>query len=142
MQNISSDKTGAYARAEEGEMARKSGVRLAAAATLVILACLWIAPSTANAAELTAYRSKGSKATRKLMRGLVNTVFGLPCEIVSNVSKTWQTEDPLTGLTAGAYEGTKMGLKRVGIGVYETATFLAPTGHAYEPFLKDELPPV
>lgn len=70
----------------------------------------------------------------KLGRGVSNIVFGW-LEIPETMEDYRQTHDAGTAFFAGAAVGTVKGIGRMGIGAYETLTFLFPIPEHYAPIL-------
>lgn len=69
--------------------------------------------------------STGSKASGKLVRGVVNASTGW-IEIFQGIYEVSAEKDPVTGVLYGPIHGVGMAIVRTGSGVYETVTFLIP----------------
>jgi len=74
---------------------------------------------------------------RKLGRGLANFGTGI-LELPYNVVDVAEEEGYLAAVTYGVVKGIAMSLLRMGVGAYETVTFLIPLPWRYEPILEPE----
>ncbi len=75
-------------------------------------------------------------AVKKLGRGLCN-MGTFPCEVFLQVSRVNNTDGPLAAATWGILKGVGMSIFRLGVGVYEVATFPIPGPEHYGPILTD-----
>lgn len=71
---------------------------------------------------------------RKAARGIVNVVLAF-VEVPRQIIQVTEDEGEVAGLSWGVAKGFSYVLGRVGVGVYEIATFLIPP---YRPILKPE----
>ena len=74
---------------------------------------------------------------RKLGRGLANFGTGI-LELPYTVVDVAEEEGYLAAVTYGVVKGIAMSLLRIGIGVYETVTFIIPLPWRYAPILEPE----
>lgn len=75
-------------------------------------------------------------AIRKLGRGVAN-ILTFPLEVPHQISDVSNIEGPTAGLTYGLFKGIVMMVVRLGSGLYETVTFMAPVPPDYKPLLTD-----
>ena len=73
-------------------------------------------------------------AFEKLGRGLGNALMGW-AEIPLGVKQRYTEEDTGSSLFTGLFIGTFKGVVRMGVGVYETVTFLLPYPEDFRPIL-------
>ena len=83
-----------------------------------------------------AYAESGSPI-RKLARGVANMATGI-LEVPINIVDVTEEEGYVAGLTYGIIKGVAMAVLRLGVGVYETATFPIPLPLRYEKILEPE----
>jgi putative exosortase-associated protein (TIGR04073 family) len=119
-------------------MARIPVARTLTALAIVALALAWSGAADLQAKEgpLYAY-SKTAKMTRKFWRGIGNTFFFWG-EIPKSIFHKAYDADPFTGIVYGLGEGLEKGIQRLGVGLWETATFYAPCGREYKPYIEPE----
>ncbi len=106
----------------------------------VLVVCVLAAPAAAGTTT-----GPLSDAVWKLSRGISNTVFGLPSEVVVNTlggatspqSTTWGAM--WAEILAGIMVGTGKGLLRTGSGLVDIATFPVPFDDN-RPLLEPEFP--
>ncbi|MCX7017122.1 MAG: exosortase system-associated protein, TIGR04073 family [Candidatus Sumerlaeota bacterium] len=121
-------------------MARATAFRHLTAAALVAAALTWAGASPVDAKEGPGYaRSKTAKMTRKFWRGVGNVCFGW-AEIPRSVFRKCYDTDVCSGVIFGFGEGTKLALKRMGVGAWEAATFYSPGHRDYQPYIQPEFP--
>ena len=76
--------------------------------------------------------------TRKLCRGLANVGLCV-AEIPNQMFREAYRSSPISGAVVGAWKGVVMGGKRLAIGMWEIATFYAPTKNNYQPYIEPEV---
>lgn len=86
---------------------------------------------------LSASVSVADNATRKLGRGLANTLFGI-CEIPIQIQLMVEKEGSGAGATYGVVKGFGHFFMREGVGIYEVLTFPIPYPRYYEPIIEPE----
>jgi putative exosortase-associated protein (TIGR04073 family) len=96
---------------------------------LLVVGCLCLGTSSSFAVD------EPGTPTQKLGRGLANTVLG-PLEVPNQIYQTWHKEkgrsvetksDAFVKATfTGTVTGFREAFRRVGHGVWDTATFLSP----------------
>lgn len=119
-------------------MKRVTGFQTWAMCLVVGVGILWVGAPRAEAKEGPLYRhSKSAKMTRKLCRGVGNTLFCW-AEVPSSIFKKAYSTDPFTGFFYGIGEGIERGGKRLVFGVWETVTFFAPCNRDYRPYIEPE----
>ena len=111
-------------------------VAIALAATFALSAWFGVAESEAREGPLYKH-SKSAKMTRKLFRGVGNTLFCW-AEIPKSVFRKSYSTDIFTGVFYGIGEGIENGGKRLGYGVWETVTFYSPGQREYRPYMEPE----
>lgn len=74
---------------------------------------------------------------RKLGRGFANVITGF-LELPINIVDAAEEEGFIAAITYGIVKGLAMTVLRMGVGVYETTTFLIPLPWRYEPILEPE----
>jgi len=74
---------------------------------------------------------------RKFGRGLANIATGI-LELPLNIVDAADDEGYIAAVTYGVVKGLAMSVLRIGVGVYETATFIIPLPFHYEPILEPE----
>jgi len=83
-------------------------------------------------------QSEGELRARKLARGAANVVLcvgEIPNQMFQEAYKT----SPVTGVVVGAWKGVVKGSKRLVVGLWEIATFYAPTKNNYKPYVEPEV---
>ncbi len=119
-------------------MARISWIRATVAVAAISFAMAIAGSNSAHAKKGPLYaHSKTAKMTRKLCRGIGNTLFCW-AEIPQHIFEEAYATDPFTGFFQGFGEGFKEGSKRLGFGLWETVTFFSHANRNYEPYMEPE----
>lgn len=82
--------------------------------------------------------SENELRSRKLMRGVANVVFAV-AEIPNQAFREAYRTTPATGAIVGSGKGIVKGVKRVGVGFWEIATFYLPMANHYQPYIQPEV---
>ena len=95
---------------------------------VALLAILFLLISAVSPLAFADDTGKGwwPKASEKLGRGVSNVVFSL-LEIPYNVTKEYQTMNPVGAIPSGILKGAGWTVMRACAGVIDIATFLIPT---------------
>lgn len=103
--------------------------------SLLIISCAVLLLSATSLQAGTHDKSRVDDATRKLGRGISNVVFA-PIEIFNSIYTVQQEDGEVAAISYGLLQGVGRSALRIGIGVYEVATF--PKAEA--PLIMPEFP--
>ncbi|MEN6625094.1 MAG: exosortase system-associated protein, TIGR04073 family [Candidatus Sumerlaeia bacterium] len=84
------------------------------------------------------YYSDSELRGRKFARGFANVLL-CPAEIPNQMFQEAYKTSPVTGMIVGLFKGVAKGGARLGVGVWEMATFYFPSYNNYQPIVEPEV---